>query len=83
MRHGQQQEHHQKNITLHLCNNFSIIILSHYACKMYSNYPGVKLVSAVWRQQENIAKICHHMVTSSQLQDGSFHIVKRMRMALK
>ena len=31
-----------ENVTSHFCNHF-LIIQSHYACKMCSNYPGIKL----------------------------------------
>ena len=32
-----------ENATLHFCNHFSFVP-SHYACKMSSYYPGIKLV---------------------------------------
>ena len=37
-----------ENVTSRFCNHF-FIIQSHYACKMCSNYPGIKLELALHR----------------------------------
>ena len=39
-----------ENVTSRFCDHFS---LSHHACKMYYNSPGIKLVSALWKKTEN------------------------------
>ena len=36
-------------VTSYFCNHFSIIIQSHYACKMCSDYPGITLEQALLR----------------------------------
>ena len=56
---------------------------SRYACKMCST-----ILKLYWNQRFRSKKtklnICHHMLTSStQLQNRSFHVVKRKRTALK
>ena len=43
---GRQRECHLENVTLCFCNNF-YIIQCHCTCKMCSNYPGIKLESAL------------------------------------
>ena len=68
-----------ENVTSRFCYNFSII-QSHYACKMCSNYPGIKLEPALHRK----LKICHDMVTSSaKLQNRSFQVTERTRTSAK
>ena len=44
----QQQERHLKNVHLHFYSPFTMI-QSHHACKMYSNYPGIKLEPGLQR----------------------------------
>ena len=59
------------------------IIQSHYAWKMFSNYPGIKLEPALGTLEDKL-NICHHMFTSStQLQNRSFHVVERTRTSSK
>ena len=63
---------------LRFCNHFSII-QSHYAWKMCSNYPWIKL-----EHKKTKINLCHHMLTSStQLQNRSFHVVERTRTSSK
>ena len=62
-----------ENIISRFCNHF-LIIQSHYARKMCSNYPGMKL------------NIGHHRLTSStELQNmySLFHVVERTRSSEK
>ena len=71
-----------ESVTLHFCNHFSFISI-HYACKLHSNYPGIKFVSAVWRQEEK-NKICRHVLTLSiSIPNKSFLVVDRTRTAAK
>ena len=44
---------------------------------MYSIYSGIKLISEI------TTKNCHHVLTSSTLQNGTFHVVERTRTAAK
>ena len=46
-----------ENITSSSCNNIPIIP-RHFACKMYSKYPGIKLISSVWRKQCEFVIMC-------------------------
>ena len=41
-------ENVSENVTSRLCSHL-LIIQSHYACKMCSNYPGIKLEPALQR----------------------------------
>ena len=42
-----------ENVTSRFCNNFAII-QSHYACKMSSDYPGIKLKPALGTWEDKI-----------------------------
>ena len=42
-----------ENVTTRFCNHLSII-QSHYACKMCSNYPRIKLQPALQRKEDKI-----------------------------
>lgn len=42
-------------------SNYISLILSHYTCEMYSNYPEINLVSEVW-----MIKICRQALSSMQ-----------------
>ena len=71
-----------ENASSRFCNHFSII-QSHYACKMCSNYPGIKLEQR-FRGKNTKLNICHHTLTSStQLQNRSFRVVERTRTSRK
>ena len=71
-----------ENVTSRFCNHFSII-KSHYACKMCSNYPGIKLEPALIDKKTKF-NIYHDMVTSStQLQNRSFHVEEGTRTSAK
>ena len=48
MRRRRKRERRLKFLTSRFYNNFAII-QSHYAWKMYSNYPGIKLEPALLR----------------------------------
>ena len=41
-----------ENVSSCFWNDFSILPC-HYACKMCANYPGIKIVQAVWRLEEH------------------------------
>ena len=65
-----------QNVTSCFCNPFSLI-QSHYACKMYSNYP--RNWNRRFRDKKTKLNICHQMLTSStQLQNRSFHNMERI-----
>jgi len=59
-----------------------VIIQSHYACKMCSNYPGIKLVTAVWRLRNFLVECSRHsMQNAHQMQNGSRQVANTTRMA--
>ena len=62
-----------ENITSSSCNNIPIIP-RHFACKMYSKYPGIKLVTAVWRWEKTTTRT--FVIMSS-------HVEERRRTATK
>ena len=68
-----------ENVASRFCNHFSII-QGHHGCKMCSNFPGIKLEPALLRDKKAKLNICHHvLMSSSQLQNKSFHVVERTR----
>ena len=58
-----------ENVTSGFCNHFSIIP-SYYACKMCSNYPGVKLVISLLyirkRNDKNLSLSAHVVHTTAK-----------------
>ena len=71
---------------VHFCNHF-LIIQSHYACKICSNYPGITLEPVLQRyiRKKTKLKICRQVLTlSTQPQNRSFHnITERTRIPEK
>ena len=66
---------------IHFCHHFSVIP-SHYACKMRSDFPGIKLVPVIRRLEGKKNTNSPHALTSSiQLKNRSFHVVERTRTA--
>ena len=64
-----------RKCTSHFCNHISIV-QNNFACKMSSNYPGIKLEPAL--QKMTKLNICHHIVKlSTQPQNRSFHVLKK------
>ena len=58
-----------ENVTSRFCNHFSII-QTHYAWKMCSNYPGIKLepVLGTWEDKiEHLSSYAHVVHTSAKL----------------
>ena len=49
-----------ENVTWRFCNHFSII-QSHHACKMCSNYPGIKLEPALGTLEDKIEPLSSYV----------------------
>ena len=96
--HGYNLDWHLGSLSKHNVNNSKNVIWKcnfafyfsitqgHYACKLCSHYPGIKLEPVfqiyIRRQHWTFVIICSHKL-STQLQNNSFDIVERTRTSAK